>query len=179
MSRPSQIQTHEQRDAIERALIAGRPVSQISAQFSVSRESLYRHTNAHLAPTLREQLRGENRHRTSRLVQRLADIADDHAHARESLRAAGHLAGAVRAGDAETRAIAVLLDRLGIDDLAILDLLNDGDSLARAAGRLARSNPEAGRQLVAHLHDLGAHALADALSQTMNTTVKELNTHGN
>jgi len=169
MSRQSQIQTHPQREAIERALIDGTPILRISATYGVQRDALYRYANHHLGPSIRQRLRGEDRARTSDLIGRLFEIAEDHRRSRVALQDSGHVGGAVRAGDAELRALVALIDRLGIDDTDVLAILDDADALAKAVGQLARSNPAAGAQLVTNLHDLGATTLADALNQITNT----------
>lgn len=122
---------------------------------------------------MRQRLRGEDRARTTRLIDRIFGIADDLARTRERLQSSGHLAGAVRAGDAELRALTTLLDRLGVDHLDTLALLDDGDQLAKAVGQLARSNPDAGRQLADYLDQLGATTLAEPL-RAITTTTKEI-----
>jgi hypothetical protein len=69
----------------------------------------------------------------------------------------------VRAADTELRALALAVDRLGIDAADIFDRLSEAEDLATAMGAAARSDAVVGRVLVSALRTAGRDELADAL----------------
>jgi transposase-like protein len=172
--RTSQIANHQSRDAIERALLDGRAITRVAAEFRVSASSLYRWQAQHLAPQLREAMRTHERSNASSLIDRIASIADDSLHARRELLANGQLVSATRAAEAELKAIAVLLDRLGIDSSETLEQLRDGEFLARAVGAVSRAHPLFATALADKLTELGAEGIADALRSSIPETRKAL-----
>ncbi|MFY0080030.1 hypothetical protein ABTQ07_20020, partial [Acinetobacter baumannii] len=89
---------------IDHALVASASVSQLSQQFGVSRDALYRHLKWHLRPTVQRAVVTVPDARPLALVERLADIANDARAARRNAYASGNAGLGARLGDAETRA---------------------------------------------------------------------------
>jgi hypothetical protein len=71
MPRTCTICTHKQRQAIDRALIDGRPYRDIARQFHVSKASIERHKNAHLPATLARAHKAREIARADTLVGRI------------------------------------------------------------------------------------------------------------
>ncbi|TFC83720.1 hypothetical protein E3T23_01805 [Cryobacterium cheniae] len=131
----------------------------------MSVDSIYRHIRSHLAQDVRAALRGSQGLSTSDMIQRLADVANDALHARRAALEAGHTQNSLRAGDAELRALTVLLGRFGIDDLELIDQLKAGETLARAVGQATTRNPAIGTEVATRLRLLGDSQTADALER--------------
>lgn len=69
----------------------------------------------------------------------------------------------IKAGDAALRALAVLIQRLGIDGSDVVDALHEAQQLGVAVGALARRYPEIGAELADLLASAGSQELADSL----------------
>jgi transposase-like protein len=173
MSRPSTLLNHPDREAIELALVSGVAISQISAQFGVSRDSIYRYKNSNLAPALRQALAASTSSRTSSLLERVLNLADDALKTRQALAASGHHVASIRAGEHELRTLAVLLDRLGITDVETVDALKQAFGLMEALRQLAHTHPEAVERLGQILLSAGDEDLGPAFL-AISQTRKEL-----
>ena len=130
------------RQAIDTALAQGSSVSLLSQQFGVGRDSVYRHLKFHLRPALRAAMKQAPEFRPSALVARIADVADSARDARVQAYAAGNSNLGARLGDAEVRALQVLVERfkLGHDDTT--DELRDANALADALTELMPRAPK-------------------------------------
>src|SRR5690606_12934318 len=132
------------------------------------------HIRAHLAPELREQLRGSQALDVPDLLARVAAVADDARDARTKALDAGNAAIALKAGDSELRALGVLTERLGVDELDVLAQLRDAEMLARAVGSLTRTHPDAVQALAVALERGGAAEMAGALTAVLRNERKAL-----
>jgi len=173
--RPCKTCSSQMRAEIESLLVAGVSVSVVSRRFSLSPAGVYRHLSAHLSPVLRAVLRGTEGVSTGTLLQRIADVADSARQARISALENGATTTALRAGDAEIRAITVLSERFDLSDVDVIDQILEGELLARAVGNIARNNPTIAHSMIAELRASGADTLADALyTISQNSTNKEV-----
>jgi len=171
--RPCRICSSSDRQAIELALVTNTAVSSISNRFGLSVSGVNRHVKAHMAPELRETFRASQRLNARDLIARVAEIANDALSTRKAALVAGQDVAALKAGDAELRALSVLTNRFGIDDLLVLDQLTEAQNLARAVGSLASTHPDAVRTLAAALELNGATEMATALSAVLKNERKE------
>jgi hypothetical protein len=73
---------------------------------------------------------------------------------------------ALRAGDAELRALAMLADRLGVTDASVARDLRAAQDLATAVGVVAATSSEAGILLADVLEQLGQRVYADILRKS-------------
>lgn len=163
IGRPCTICAHADLSEIDAGIIAGTPIARLSRDHGVSADSVRRHIRSHLAPEARQALRGAESLSTSDLISRVADVADSARDARLSALDDGERSVALRAGTAEVRALEALFDRLGVDDLEVLDQLRDGERLATAVGIATRVDPALGRAIASRLRALGADEMATAL----------------
>lgn len=144
----------------------------------ISEQSVSRHVANHLRSEVAAALRTSGAVRTSDLIQRLASIADDAADLRKDAMAKGDVLNALRASDAETRSLAVLLDRLGIGSSDAISLLAAGEALARALGEASRAEPRVAVAVSQRLRAMGFADDADALlrvAESQHFTIQETN----
>ena len=174
LGRPCSTCSHADRAEIENALLSAGSLSSLSSRWGLSVAGVKRHIAGHMAPELREQLRGSQAMNVTDLLQRLADIANDARDARTRALDAGNVSISLKAGDAELRALATITGRLGVDDSAVLAQLRDGEMLARAVGSLIRSHPQAVEALVAALEQGGASEMAGALTAVLRNERKAI-----
>jgi hypothetical protein len=123
---------------------------------------------------MRETFRASQKLNTRDLIARVADIANDAQSTRRAAIAVGEDSVALKAGDAELRALSVLTSRFGVDDLLVLEQLGDAQKLARAVGSLAATHPEAVRTLAIALERSGATEMATSLSSVLKNERKEV-----
>lgn len=90
MARPCSICTHDKRNAIDAALIAGQSYRQIAARFGVSQSALSRHLRRHLVALLagRQEVDADNLLGQVADLQRQAQVIKDKAETEGDLRTA-------------------------------------------------------------------------------------------
>ncbi|GEM_PF-4521300 len=133
---------HDDADNLDALIAGGASVADLSRQFGVSRDSIYRHTQWHLRPALAEAVKRSPEIRPAALVERIAAIANDAREARRSAYASGNSWLGARLGEAELRALVALADRLGIEHDDAASDARDAASIARVLGDVARTVPE-------------------------------------
>ncbi len=152
------------REEIEGQLAAGVAVFEIVRMFGVSKSAVYRHLGAHVGPEVREALRAGDSLRVGNVLTRVVDVADAARTARINAAAAGDLTGALKAGDSELRALSVMSDRFGIDDVAVAEIIDDADALVTAVRRTITAMPAAGEVLAKELRRVEQHELAEVIA---------------
>lgn len=118
IGRPCTTCHHPERADIERAIASGVRFRAISQRFpNVSPDSLQRHCANHIANSLRADFRGEPGLSPTDLYSRMLAVAD----AARAARTAGGTSAreALRAGDAELRALTAIASRMGVDASAL------------------------------------------------------------
>lgn len=140
------------RSEIDSALTQGSSVTQLSQQFGVSRDSLYRHLKFHLRPAMQRALKAAPAFRPAALVVRIADVADAARDARVQAYAVGNARLGAQLGDAEVRALQVLAERFGVDHDSATEDLRDAEALADALVELMPRAPRLA-ELLAELLD--------------------------
>jgi hypothetical protein len=80
----------------------------------------------------------------STLVSRIADVADAARDARVKAYASGNARLGAQLGDAEVRAVQVLIERFKLDHDKAVDELQDAGALARAVARVIQRAPQLG-----------------------------------
>jgi hypothetical protein len=170
--RPCTICANEHRVRIEESVIGGTSFSRISRDFDIRPDAIRRHMSTHVAPTMRDALLDPEGLAASAIAARVLAIADDARDAREAC-AIGSPAIALRAGDAELRALTYLADRLGVksDDL-VLEAEN-ASAFARAVVVTSRLSPQVGAHITDTLNNHGRLTLARELEQALVTRMKE------
>jgi hypothetical protein len=96
----------------------------------------------------------------------MADVADSARRVRLAALDAGSHNVALRAGDAELRAVMTLLDRFGISDLNVISDLEKATELARAFAHVGRWHPDFGELTAKRLEATGHDELADLVRST-------------
>lgn len=163
VGRPCSFCDRSDRLELELTLVRGESVALVSTETGISESGIRRHLRNHTAAALRDSMESSHDATPTDLLARMVDLADDARTARLTAQRNGSLGLAVRASDAELRALVALLDRAGIDSADTLERLRESEALARAVGRVVRSDPRAGRALAAELDKAGQLALADQL----------------
>ncbi len=74
MARKCSVCKHESKEAIDRALIGGEPLSAISALFRVSEDSLYRHRANHLSKALVSAAESKEASAADELLSQVQDL---------------------------------------------------------------------------------------------------------
>lgn len=136
--RPCAVCSHRERQRIEEALTSGEQLTAVSAEFGMARSSLRRHRDAHMAWSL-EDLRSAGAEPVA-LIVRLAELAERMRSLAVDAEDSGRVQDAVRASDAERRALVALLSHGAASE----DLLGQLDMLQgrqRALARVLRREP--------------------------------------
>lgn len=140
MGRRSSIESHPQRDDIERALSEGMTAVEISAKFRVSESAISRWRKLHydaMAAVLEEEDTAPDD-----LLTRLRELADSTRQARKLADRNGSPSVRARSAAAELAVIDRLINRTGITDLSTVDLMASTGALLRALQRLVIEHPE-------------------------------------
>ncbi len=165
---------HAELGDIDHALVANGSVSQLSQQFGVSRDALYRHLRWHLRPRVQQSLPSAPSVRPLSLVERLEDIANDARAARRTAYASGNAGLGARLGDAETRALDSLADRFQIThDSVAADRAREAQ-VARAVDRALKRSPELAAFVADELEAEGLHDMAVGLRPEIQETTREV-----
>lgn len=181
MNKPQSLHTHYGRECrvcshdalgdIDAALLSSRPIAQLTQQFGLSRDSLYRHLRWHLRPAVQATLTATPSTRPLALVERLAEIADDARAARATAYASGNAALGARLGDAETRALEVLASRFRIDHDTLAVDRTKVSRLAKALDVALEASPALGLLMADALAAEGLGEMAvDLRSSIPNST---------
>lgn len=165
---------HSDLGDIDAALVANASVSQLAQQFSLGRDSLYRHVKWHLRPAIRRALPSVPSVRPVALVERLARIADDARDAAAAAYASGNAHLGARLGDAERRALIDLAQRFGIDHDSVSADRAKVAQLARALDAALSESPALAALMADALDAEGARDMADALRPTHSETKEVL-----
>lgn len=153
---------------IDAALVASVPIAQLSQQYGLSRDSLYRHLKFHLRPAIQATLTSTPSTRPLALVERLAEIADDARAARATAYASGNAALGARLGDAETRALEVLAARFRIDHDTLAADRTKVSRLAKALDVALEASPTLGHLMADALAAEGLGEMADDLRSSIS-----------
>lgn len=140
MGRRSTIESHPQRDAIERALLEGATAVDVSARFSVSESAISRWKKLHydaLAAVVQDDSTAPDD-----LLIRLRELADSTRSARKLADLTGSPAVRARSATAELAVIDRLISRAGITDLSTVDLMASTGALLRAVQGYVLKYPE-------------------------------------
>lgn len=105
----------------------------------------------------------------SEIASRVLDIADDLRTSRRNAQISGRRADAIRAADAELKALTTLSDRLGITDVEILAELDNTSRLITALGSVIRQDPAVADKLAVELRDAGHESEASELDLVAST----------
>ncbi|WP_146080078.1 DUF1116 domain-containing protein [Clavibacter michiganensis] len=152
-------------------MIGGTSFSRISRDFDVRPDAIRRHMTTHVAPALREALRDPEGLAASGIAARVLAIADD-AHDTREASAQASPAVALRAGDAELRALTYLTDRLSVKSEDFVRELDNASAFARAVVVTSRLWPETGARIAETLTTQGHLTLARELEQALPTRMK-------
>jgi len=175
IGRPCTICHSADRASIESAVVAGKSISRISQLYAVGADSLSRHLRNHIAPELRDSMRGSEGLTILSILEELQEMADQEREIHAAASASNNGVLALQALNARKRTLAQIKDLTGIDHIETLALLRDGNRLAAAVGQLVRSHPEAREQLLAILNKRGSSELAGQLAAiSKNSTQKEV-----
>jgi hypothetical protein len=175
MGRPCSICTSQYRAQIEDGAVAGDRLSRLARDYGVGAESVRRHLHSHVAPDVADALRAVEGLSPTTLVMRMQEVADNARDLRDLALDSRNMSAAVRAGDAELRALALLADRFGITEATVSQDLRLAGDLAQAVGYAASRSPEARALLVDALDRLGHRGFADNL-RAPTTTNKGITT---
>ena len=113
---------------------------------------------------------------TTDLLDILSEALSDVGHVRTAALMTGSQATVLKAASTANAIAHGLLERLGIDDLSVIDSLKSYDRLGRAMARATRLHPEIGSYIATELRLLGDEESADSLeafaSQILNNTME-------
>jgi hypothetical protein len=165
---------HPERQAIERALVAGEQISGHSGlceRYGLSASATHRHRALHLTSLLRSTLPVDpfGLYEVAREVALRAEEVADRAFE------AGDDALTLKAGDARLRAVTNLSDRYGtIEPNAgeSAEVVADLSTLARAIAQAARREPLVGQVVCAVLDETGHPGLASQLRAAFPSTAQ-------
>jgi len=166
--------SHEALGDIDAALVVSVPIAQLSRQYGLSRDSLYRHLRFHLRPATQATLTSTPSTRPLALVERLAEIANDARAARATAYASGNAALGARLGDAETRALEVLASRFRIDHDTLAADRTKVARLARALDVALEADPALGHLMAGALAAEGLGEMADDLRNSLSESTPPL-----
>jgi transposase-like protein len=162
MSRRSSIETHPQREAIEKALATGVTGAQIARQYGVSESAISRHRISRM--DVLAQVAALDTPDPTSVITRLMELADDARSTRKLAALSGTPVTRARAQSAELAALEKLADRLGIDDTTVIQIAGATGALVRAVQKYVRTNPDRLADVLAILREHEElHELADTL----------------
>lgn len=149
MGRPNAVTSHPKRLEIDRALRNGETLTSISARFgSLSISSLSRYAISQKAALVRLM---ESDEAPADLAVRFRDLADSARKLRQLADMGGNTAERARAITAEREVLTAMCERLGIDDLAVVEFMSDTRELLTVLGEFTAQNPQAARDLLARM----------------------------
>jgi hypothetical protein len=146
MTRVCTVCTHPQREAIDRALIAGEPYRDIARRQNISKDAIARHKSDHLPPAMVKAAEVEDVAHALDVVQQLKAINVAALHVLKEARTAGDGALALKAIDRIQRQIELQAKLLGdLDERSTVNILVSPEWVAVQAVLFdaLRSFPEA------------------------------------
>jgi len=173
VGRPCTVCTSPHRAAIEGAAIDGERISRISRAFEVYPDSIRRHLYAHVSLAVKEALRTVEGLSPAVVIMRVQEIANSARDLRDAALEKNNIPAALRAGDAELRALVTLAERFGITSDTVARDLHAADDVFNAVGLTAMKSPEAGELLAGALEELGHRVFAETLRKSISRN-KEL-----
>jgi hypothetical protein len=150
----------------------GVSVLALMGRFEFSRSAGYRHLRFHLRPETLVRSVTEYAEDATDLLARLTEIANDLRNVRRAAVSTGNVGSAVRAADAEVRALVAMSDRLGVDDSTVMNALDQLSAVARAAVTVAVEQPLAAEALVQALEERGAVVAAQSVREAVQARAK-------
>ncbi|WP_435092807.1 hypothetical protein [Clavibacter michiganensis] len=166
--RPCTICTSPLRQDIEGALVEGDRVSRVALAFGVGPDAIRRHLVKHVSPQVLDAMREVEGLNPSTIVGRLQELVDAARDARDVATDRGNIAAALRAGDAELRALVVLADRFGVTSDSVAQDLSSAGDFAQTIGRVSSQSLEAGHLLADALEQVGHRVYADELRKSIS-----------
>jgi hypothetical protein len=161
---------HPHANEISADLIAGVEYRAIVQKWdgAVSSSALSRHSQRHLALTLRDQAQARGTAAPVDLLQRLVEVADDARAARLRLRDSGTASAQARATDVEVKVLQSLLGQFGIDSKATVAAMEDAERLVRSVAKFSTAHPAASADLIREIRSQGLADFADQLEEIVN-----------
>lgn len=141
MARKNSIESHPQREAIEKALASGITGAQIARQYGVSESAISRHRISRMDALA--QIADLETPDPSSVIQRLMDLADDARQTRKLAALAGTPVTRARAQSTELAALDKLSERLGIDDVTMVQLASSTGALVKTIQAYVVHHPDA------------------------------------
>jgi hypothetical protein len=146
MGRRNSVTTHPKRLDIERAIRNGESLTSISARFgSVSVSSLSRYAISQKAALVRLIDADEG---PTELAARFRELADSARKLRQLADMGGNTSERARAIQAEREVLIAISDRLGIDDLSVVEFMTDTKELVSVLRSFASESPDAAEHLL-------------------------------
>jgi hypothetical protein len=153
--------------------VDGERISRISRAFEVYPDAIRRHLYSHVTLEVKEALRTTEGLSPATLVMRAQEIANGARDLRDDALHQNNISAALRAGDAELRALITLAERFGITADTVARDLRAADDLADAVVSTAANAPEAGALLADALEQRGHLVFAENLRKSISIN-KEL-----
>ena len=169
MGRHSQIATHPQREAIERAMVEGVSGVEISRRYGVSESSISRYSKLNYQAAI-ARVMATQEHDAADVMTRLLDLADSARAARKAADQAGTPLTRVRAQAAELKVLERVADRLGINDVTAVHLSQASSDLIAVLRAIAKDAPETRTQI---LDLMRTHERLTDLADAFATATKE------
>ncbi|UQB14587.1 hypothetical protein [Clavibacter nebraskensis] len=173
VGRPCTICASPHRAAIEGAAIDGERISRIARAFEVYPDAVRRHLYAHVDLKVKEALRTVEGLSPAVVIMRVQEVANSARDLRDAALDKGNIAAALRAGDAELRALTALAERFGITSDTVARDLQAADDVAVAVASTAIKSHEAGLLLADALEQLDHRVFAETLRASISRN-KEL-----
>lgn len=149
---------------IDADLLAGRSLREVARRYGISKDIAHRH-EAHIDPEQRAEIRTAASFDVLDVAGRIRDLANDARATRIALQGAGQHRAALRASEVELRVLGDLSDRLGIDDIAVVDRMREAEAVAYALLTSLRLHPEIAPEIAADLRRRGHGAIAANVEQ--------------
>lgn len=174
VGRPCSVCAHPELEQIHAALIDGASFGRVSLAFApLTRNSVRRHALNHLPPAVAAEVDGAGELTPTGLLGRVLDVARSARETRAEALELGHHNVALRAGDAELRALSALA-ALGVRDESEVERRRAIELDQRILGTLIRAFPElaieAEREYRAHDY----FAAAERIHALISRNSKEL-----
>ncbi|MDQ1083915.1 MULTISPECIES: hypothetical protein [Microbacterium] len=166
LGRPSSIATRSDVNSIILDLDAGIAYERLSTKYGVSTSALSRFN---LARNAVEENVQSGRNPVTDVVSRLVEAADDAQSLRRHTALTGAPLSRARSIKAEADILLNLVDRLGITDTSIADVMRDAESIMNATAEFVREHPSSALPLIESIAKHPELApLADALRRLIS-----------
>jgi hypothetical protein len=161
VGRPCSTCASSHRADIESSLLDGATISAISRQFEISRSAIRLHARAHVSEDTALRIQAAAGQSPTLIALRIHEVANRAREAAEDARDLGDLDAMLRAGNAETRALQVLVSA-GVTNERLLEDLDLFKRLTGAFLALSRDHPKVRAAVAARLADRDENLLARA-----------------